>query len=48
MFRLKANKTSPYKLVGTYEAMPPMRQVTITKAPRMPDWWLEWTDCGVV
>ena len=32
MFRLKANKTSLYKLVGTYEAMPPMRRVTITKA----------------
>ena len=44
MFRLKANKTSLYKLVGTYEALPPMRRVTITKAHRAPDWWLKWTD----
>ena len=44
MFRLKANKTSLYKLVGTYEAQPPMRRVTITKAYRAPDWWLKWTD----
>ena len=44
MFRLKANKTSLYKLVGTYEAMPPMRRVTITKAYRIPGWWLKWTD----
>ena len=46
MFRLKANKTSLYKLVGTYEALPTMRRVTITKAPRTPDWWLEWADGG--
>lgn len=44
MFRLKATKTSLYKLVGVYEDMPPMRQVTITKAYRTPDWWLKWTD----
>ena len=44
MFRLKANKTSLYKLVGTYEALPPMRRVTITKAYRVPGWWLKWTD----
>ena len=44
MFRLKANKTSLYKLVNTYEALPPMRRVTMTKAPRTPDWWLEWAD----
>ncbi len=44
MFRLKANKTSLYQLVGTYEALPPTRQVTITKAHRTPAWWLKWTD----
>ena len=44
MFRLKANKTSLYKLVGSYEAMPPMRRVTIKTAHRAPDWWLKWTD----
>lgn len=44
MFRLKANKTSLYKLVGTYEAMPPMRRVTFKKAVRRRDYWLEWTD----
>lgn len=44
MLRLKANKTSLYNLVGTYEAMPPMRRVTITKAYRAPDWWMKWTD----
>ena len=32
MFRLKANKTSLYKLVGEFENLPPMRRVTITKA----------------
>ena len=44
MLRLKANKTSLYKLVGTYEALPLMHRVTITKAHRAPDWWLKWTD----
>ena len=44
MFRLKANKTSLYKLVGEYENLPPMRQVTITKAYRVPGWWMKWTD----
>ena len=44
MFRLKANKTSLYKLVGEFENLPPMRRVTITKAYRTPDWWLKWTD----
>ena len=41
---MKANKTSLYKLVAEYEDLPPMRQVTITKAYRSPDWWLKWTD----
>ena len=27
MFKLKANKTSLYKLMGTYEDLPPMRRV---------------------
>ncbi len=44
MLRLKANKTGLYKLVAEYEALPPMRQVTATKAYRSPDWWLKWTD----
>ena len=44
MFRLKANKTRLYKLVGEFEDLPPMRRVTITKAYRTPDWWLKWTD----
>ena len=43
MFRLKANKTSLYKLVSAYETLPPMRGATITKAHRSPDWWLKWT-----
>ena len=30
MFRLKANKTSLYKLVGTYEALPPTSSITKT------------------
>ena len=46
MLRLKANKTSLYKLVGEYEDLPPMRQVTITKAYRVPGWWLRWTDAA--
>ena len=44
MFRLKANKTSLYKLVGKYEDLPPVRRVEFTKAYRTPDWWLKWTD----
>ena len=38
MFRLKANKTSFYKLVGAYEELPPMRRVNFTKAYGTPDW----------
>ena len=44
MLRLKANKTSLYKLVAAFERLPPMRRVTVTKAYRAPDWWLKWTD----
>ena len=46
MLRLKATKTSLYKLVGEYEALPPMRRVEFTKAYRTPDWWLNWTDAA--
>lgn len=46
MLRLKANKTSLYKLVSDYEKLPPMRRVTFTKAPCPPDYWLEWADAG--
>ncbi len=44
MLRLKANKTSLYKLVAEYEALPTTRRVTFTKAYRQPDFWLKWTD----
>lgn len=37
MLRLKANKTSLYKLVSDYEKLPPMRRTRFTKAPRQPD-----------
>ncbi len=44
MLRLKANKTSLYKLVAEYEALPSTRRVTFTKAYRQLDYWLKWTD----
>ncbi len=44
MLRLKANKTSLYKLVADYEDLPSMRHVTFTKASRTPDYWLRWVD----
>lgn len=48
MLRLKANKTSLYKLVHDYEPVPPMRRTQFTKAFRDPDYWLEWADaCGL-
>lgn len=46
MLRLKATKTSLYKLVSDYEKLPPMCRVRFTKAPRQPDYWLEWWDSG--
>ena len=50
MLRLKANKTSLYKLVNYYVSLPRMRQTQFTKAYRSPDYWLTWTDgwgrCG--
>lgn len=42
--RLKATKTSMYRLVGDYEDLPPMRRTTFTKAYRQPDFWLRWRD----
>ena len=44
MLRLKATKTSLYRLVSEYEKLPPMRRAVFTKAPRYPDYWLEWRD----
>lgn len=44
MLRLRATKTSLYRLVSDYEILPPMRRVRLTKAYRTPDWWLKWTD----
>lgn len=46
MLRLKATKTSLYKLVREYESLPPMRRTRFTKAFREPDYWLEWQDPG--
>lgn len=42
MLRLKANKTSLYKLVAEFTPLPGIRRVDFTKAPRTPDYWLEW------
>lgn len=44
MYKLKANKTSLYKLVAEYEPLPSMRRVMFTKTPRQPSYWLEWED----
>lgn len=41
-FRLKATKTSLYKLVGEFVELPGIRKVYFTKAPRSRDYWLEW------
>lgn len=42
MLRLKANKTSLYKLVAEFTPLPGIRRVDFIKAPRTPDYWLEW------
>jgi len=42
MLRLKATKTSLYKLTAEYIALPGMRQVNFQKATRHPDYWLKW------
>lgn len=44
MLRLKATKTSLYKLVGTFERLPGMRKTEFIKAKRHPDYWLKWSD----
>lgn len=44
MIRLKANKTSLYKLVGTFENLPPMRRTGFVKVYRRPDYRMEWED----
>ena len=40
--RLKATKTSLYKLVGEFVELPGIRKVYFTKEPRYRDYWLEW------
>lgn len=44
MLRIKANKTSLYKLVAAYTALPGIRRVSFQKAFRSPDYWLKWWD----
>ena len=44
MLRLKANKTSLYRLVGQYAKLPKMYKTEFKKAPRQPDYWLKWFD----
>lgn len=46
MLRLKATKTSLYKLVREYVVLPLMKRASFTKASRRPDYWLDWTDAG--
>jgi hypothetical protein len=42
MLKMKATKTSLYKLVSKYTDLPGMRRVEFIKAPRRPDYWLDW------
>lgn len=42
MLRLKATKTSLYKLVAKCAKLPGMRWVEFTKVPRRPDYFLKW------
>ncbi|MCI2106835.1 MAG: hypothetical protein LKK00_09005 [Intestinimonas sp.] len=44
MLRLKATKTSLYKLAASYETLPGMHKTKFIKAPRARDWWLKWSD----
>lgn len=47
MLRLKASKTSLYKLVADFTPLPGIRRVDFIKAFRTPEYWLEWvTDDG--
>lgn len=43
--RLKATKTSLYKLVAEYADLPPMNQTDFRKAHRCRSYWLHWGDC---
>ena len=43
--RLKATKTSLYKLVAEYADLPPMKQTDFRKALRCRSYWLHWGDC---
>lgn len=43
--RLKATKTSLYKLVSEYADLPPMNQTDFRKAHRCRSYWLHWGDC---
>lgn len=43
MWRIKANKTSLYKLVAEYAALPGTRRVRFWKAFRQSDYFLDWT-----
>lgn len=45
--RIKATKTSLYKLVAEYITLPPMNKVRFTKAYRSPSYWLEWSANGI-
>lgn len=46
MLRLKATKTSLYKLVAEYTTLPGIRRVEFVKAYREPDFWLKWRTEG--
>lgn len=41
---LKANKTSLYRLVASFEKLPTMNKTEFIKAPRHPDYILKWFD----
>ena len=43
MVRLKATKTSLYRLVAEYTKLPGIRRVEFWKAYRRPDFFLEWS-----
>lgn len=40
--RIKANKTSLYRLVSEYATLPPMGQTRYNKAHRCRSYWLRW------
>lgn len=44
MPRLKANKTSLYKLVGQYAKLPKANKTEFIKVYRHPEYWLKWFD----